>query len=125
MPTVTTVLCWMEALFGNHGAEPQPIPFVYLPINPEWPASFLNWGEPGYEAEFVSVVSAMEQHFREKGWTHTKFEMFFNHKKRYKGFHWDGDEARFAQDDPPLLEYSRLLKSAVPRGFACAVCLPA
>ncbi len=58
----------------------------------------------------------MEQHFREKGWTRTKFEMFFNHKKRYKGFHWDGDETRFAQDDPPMLEYSRLLKKAVPSG---------
>ena len=94
----------------------QPIPFVYLPINPEWPASFLNWGEPGYEAEFVAVVSAMERHFREKGWTRSKFEMFFNHKKRYKGFHWDGDETRFAHDDPPLLEYGRLLKKAVPSG---------
>lgn len=29
----------------------------------------------------------MERHFREKGWTNTRFEMFFNHKKRYK----DGD----------------------------------
>jgi hypothetical protein len=102
--------------FRDSQRGPQPIPFVYLPINPEWPASFLHWGEPGYEAEFVAIVGAMEQHFREKGWTHTKFEMFFNHKKRYKGFHWDGDETRFAQDDPPMLEYSRLLTKAVPSG---------
>ena len=102
--------------FQESRRGPQPIPFVYLPINPEWPASFLNWGEPGYEAEFVAVVSAMEKHFREKGWTRTKFEMFFNHKKRYKGFHWDGDETRFAHDDPPMLEYSRLLKKALPSG---------
>jgi hypothetical protein len=102
--------------FQQSRREPQPIPFVYLPINPEWPASFLNWGEPGYEAEFVAVAGAMEQHFREKGWTRTKFEMFFNHKKRYKGFDWDGDETRFAQDDAPMLEYSRLLKKAVPSG---------
>lgn len=102
--------------FRESRRGPQPIPFVYLPINPEWPASFLNWGEPGYEAEFVSVVGAMEKHFREKGWTHSKFEMFFNHKKRYKGFHWDGDETRFAEDDLPMLEYSRLLKKAVPAG---------
>ena len=47
----------------------KPIPFAYLPINPEWPASYLWWGEPGYEAEFVNVVSAMERHFREKNWT--------------------------------------------------------
>jgi hypothetical protein len=93
---------------------PRPIPFAYLPINPEWPASLLWWGEPGYEAEFVSVVSEMERHFREKGWTGTRFEMFFNHKKRYKAFPWDGDETRFPRDDRYFIEYGRLLKKAVP-----------
>lgn len=91
-----------------------PIPFMYLPINPEWPASFLWWGEPGYEAEFVNVVSEMERHFRQKHWTSTQFEVFFNHKKRYKGFSWDGDEARFDRDNQYLLEYGRLLRKAVP-----------
>ncbi len=93
----------------------RPIPFVYLPVNPEWPASFLWWGEPGYEREFVNVVSEMERHFREKGWTHTRFELFFNHKKRYKGFNWDGDEARFPRDYAYLREYARLMKLAVPQ----------
>lgn len=92
----------------------RPIPFVYLPINPEWPASFVNWGEPGYEAEFVNVVSEMERHFREKGWTRTHFEVFFNHKKRYMGFPWDGDEVRFPRDNRYFLEYGRLLKKALP-----------
>ncbi len=92
----------------------RPLPFVYLPINPEWPASFVNWGEPGYEAEFVNVVSEMERHFREKGWTQTRFEMFFNHKKRYMGFPWDGDEVRFAKDNRYFKEYARLLKEALP-----------
>ncbi|MBI3472235.1 MAG: hypothetical protein HY013_12840, partial [Candidatus Solibacter usitatus] len=86
----------------------RPIPFAYLPVNPEWPASFLWWGEPGYEAEFVNVVSEMERHFREKGWTKTRFELFFNHKKRYKAFPWDGDEVRFPDDDRYFLEYGRL-----------------
>jgi hypothetical protein len=92
----------------------RPIPFVYLPINPEWPASFLWWGEPGYEVEFVNVVSEMERHFREKGWTRTNFELFFNHKKRYKAFPWDGDETRFPEDDRYFVEYRRLLGKAVP-----------
>jgi hypothetical protein len=99
--------------FAKTHFGPRPIKLVYLPINPEWPASFLWWGEPGYEREFVNVVSAMERHFREKGWTDTSFEMFFNHKKRYKAFPWDGDEARFAEDLPYLREYDRLLKLAV------------
>jgi hypothetical protein len=75
----------------------RPIPFAYLPINPEWPASYLWWGEPGYEAEFVNVVSDMDRHFREKNWTSTRLELFFNHKKRYMGFPWDGDEVRFPE----------------------------
>lgn len=94
----------------------KPIPFVYLPINPEWPASYLGWGEPGYETEFVNVVSEMERHFREKGWIHTRFELFFNHKKRYKAFEWDGDEVRFPEDDKYFQEYGRLFKKAIPAG---------
>jgi len=100
--------------FSASRRGPRPIPFVYLPINPEWPASYEFWGERGYEAEFVNVVSEMERHFREKGWTHTTFEVFFNHKKRYKGFPWDGDEVRFPKDLKYFLEYDRLLKKALP-----------
>ncbi len=100
--------------FSASRRGPRPIPFVYLPINPEWPASYEFWGERGYEAEFVNVVSEMERHFREKGWTHTNFEVFFNHKKRYKGFPWDGDEVRFSKDLKYFIEYGRLLKEALP-----------
>jgi len=100
--------------FSASRRGPRPIPFVYLPINPEWPASYEFWGERGYEAEFVNVVSEMERHSREKGWTHTNFEVFFNHKKRYKGFPWDGDEVRFPKDLKYFLEYDRLLKKALP-----------
>jgi len=100
--------------FSASRRGPRPIPFVYLPINPEWPASYEFWGERGYEAEFVNVLSEMEHHFREKGWTHTNFEVFFNHKKRYKGFPWDGDEVRFPKDLKYFLEYDRLLKKALP-----------
>jgi hypothetical protein len=92
----------------------KPIPFMYLPVNPEWPASFLWWGEPGYDAEFVNVLSEMERHFREKHWTHTKFEVFFNHKKRYKGFPWDGDEVRFEHDNNYFRVYHRMLEQAIP-----------
>ena len=100
--------------FKDTHRGPKPIPFVYLPINPEWPASFLWWGEPGYEIEFVNVLSAMERHFREKNWTSTRFELFFNHKKRYKGFNWDGDEIRFERDNDYLVTYRRMVDKAVP-----------
>lgn len=100
--------------FAGSRRGPRPIPFVYLPINPEWPASFLSWGEEGYEAEFINVVRQMEEHFRQKNWTRTNFELFFNHKKRYKAFPWDGDETRFTGDNKYFLEYHRLMKKAMP-----------
>jgi hypothetical protein len=100
--------------FRNTHRGAHPIPFVYLPVNPEWPASYLWWGEPGYEREFVNVLSAMERHFREKNWTSTRFELFFNHKKRYKGFEWDGDEIRFSRDNNYLITYRRMLDKALP-----------
>lgn len=100
--------------FKNTRRGARAIPFVYLPINPEWPASFVSWGEPGYETEFVNVVGAMERHFREKGWTNTRFELFFNHKKRYKAFPWDGDEVRFLGDDQYFKTYAGFMKKAVP-----------
>lgn len=100
--------------FADTRRGPKPIPFMYLPINPDWPGSFLNWGEPGYQAEFKNVVGEMEKHFREKNWTTTHFEVFFNQKKRYKGFNWDGDEIRFPKDDQYLLTYHDFLQNALP-----------
>ena len=100
--------------FADSRRGPRPIPFMYLPINPEWPASYEFWGEPGYEAEFVNVLRDLEAHFRQKGWTHTEFEVFFNHKKRYMGFPWDGDEVRFPKDLAYFQEYGRLMKAALP-----------
>ena len=100
--------------FANTRRGPRPIPSVYLPINPDWPASFVWWGEPGYEAEFVNVMSEMEKHFREKGWTHTRMEVFFNQKKLYHGFDWDGDETFNPGELHYFFDFNRLLKKALP-----------
>jgi hypothetical protein len=80
----------------------QPIPFVYLPINPEWPASFLNWGEPGYEAEFIAVVSAMEKHFRRKVGYVRSSRCFSITRKGTRAFTGTVMK-RFAHDDAPML----------------------
>ncbi|MEZ5403368.1 MAG: DUF4091 domain-containing protein [Bryobacteraceae bacterium] len=92
----------------------KPIPFMYLPVNPEWPACFVNWGEPGYKAEFTQVLGEIEEHFRQNNWVNTSLEVFFNHKKRYKAFPWDGDEIRFTEDFPFYQEFGQLLKAATP-----------
>lgn len=101
--------------FKDSRRPAKPIPYLYLPINPEWPARYVLFGTQGYETEFVTAVREMIRHFEKKGWTDTKFEMFFNHKKRFKGFEWDGDETRWPKDDVYFKLYKRLLAQATPR----------
>jgi len=76
-----------------------PIWGVYTPINPDWPADYLWWGEPGYEVEFVNCVKQLDAHLRKKGWTRSRIEFFLNHKKRYRWYEWDGDEQKYAKDN--------------------------
>ncbi len=75
-----------------------PVWGAYTPINPDWPASYLWWGERGYEVEFTRCVGQFDQHLREKGWTQSRIEFFLNHKKRYRWFEWDGDEVKHLKD---------------------------
>ncbi|MBA4386500.1 MAG: hypothetical protein C0404_00885 [Verrucomicrobia bacterium] len=90
-----------------------PVPYLYLPINLNWPAYFEKFGTPGYELEFKNVVREFAVHFAEKGWTKTKFEVFFNHKTRWKYFPWDMDEIRFEKDNKATLYLARLANEAV------------
>jgi len=90
-----------------------PVPYMYLPINLNWPAYFEKYGTPGYELEFKNVVREFAVHFAEKGWTKTKFEVFFNHKARWKYYPWDMDEIRFERDNKATLHLARLADEAV------------
>jgi hypothetical protein len=75
-----------------------PVPRFFLPISLTWPADFLKWGRPGYAAEFKAVMGQVAEHFKARGWTRTCFDMFLNHKQRYKLFPWDCEEMRFLED---------------------------
>jgi hypothetical protein len=90
-----------------------PVWGVYTPINPDWPASYLWWGETGYEVEFDRCVGQFDDHLRQKGWTGTYIEFFFNHKKRYRWFGWDGDEVKYLKDMPYHQEMVRLWELAI------------
>jgi hypothetical protein len=93
--------------------KPQPIYSVYTPLTPNWPADYLGWGRPGYQVEWNNVLRDFDAHFRAKGWTNTRLELLFNHKKRYRYFEWDGDEPRFPRDDGYFRAYRALLDGAV------------
>jgi hypothetical protein len=86
---------------------------IPTPMSPVWPADYLWWGQPGFEAEFVRCVRQFDEHFRRNGWLTTRPYFFFHHKKRYRWFEWDGDEPKFARDDGHFIEMGRLLREAV------------
>jgi hypothetical protein len=90
-----------------------PVWGVYTPITPDWPASYLWWGERGYEVEFTRCVGQFDAHLRQNGWTDTRIEFFFNHKKRYRWFGWDGDEVKYLKDMGHHQEMVRLWEKAV------------
>lgn len=76
-----------------------PVKRFWLSLNLDWPSDFLKFGLPGYEAEWRAVGRDMVDHFKAKGWTKTSFDMFPNHKQRFRYFPWDAEEARFPQDN--------------------------
>jgi hypothetical protein len=76
-----------------------PVPYFYLPQNFHWPADYTKFGRKGYHTEFSRILAEFHDHFTDKGWLDTKFELFLNHKKRYKLFPYDGDETRFVWDE--------------------------
>ena len=91
----------------------RPIWGVYTPISPDWPADYLYWGQPGYEVEMTRCLGQFDEHFRQMGWTTSRPYFFFNHKKRYRWYGWDGDEPKYAKDTRFFLEMGRLLKASV------------
>jgi hypothetical protein len=76
-----------------------PLPYLYLPQNFHWPADYAKFGMKGYATEFKQILNEFYEHFTKMGWLATKFELFLNHKKRYKLFPYDGDETRFIWDE--------------------------
>ncbi len=101
-----------SAFKGCRGGE-RPVEYLYLPVNLNWPAYFENFGSPGYEVEFRSVLGEMTRHFAERGWTRTRFEVFFNHKTRWKYFPWDMDEIRYDRDNYATISFAKMATDAV------------
>lgn len=100
-----------RAMHGSPGGD-RPLPHWYLPFNYDWPADFAYFGTRGFEEEWVQVLAAFLVHAQERGWTETHFELFFNPKKRYRFFGWDGDESKSRGDREHFLHFGRLADRA-------------
>jgi hypothetical protein len=53
-----------------------PVWSIYTPINPDWPASYLWWGERGYEVEFDRCIRQFDAHLRQNSWTNTHYALY-------------------------------------------------
>jgi hypothetical protein len=101
------------AAFEGGRRRPLPLHTIYTAYTPSWPADYVGWGREGYRVELANVLRDHDAHLRENGWTHTIQEFFFNHKKRYHAFPWDGDEPRFPTTDRYWRAYREIIDEAV------------
>ncbi len=101
------------AAFEGLNRPAQPIPYMYLPFNFDWPSSYDKWGKKGYRTEYRRVLADFLSHFERNGWTDTRLELFLNHKKRYRMFPYDGDETRF-EGDEALFDIYNDLNGSLP-----------
>jgi len=99
------------ALFDNK----IPLEHQYLPFNPEWPSAFSNYFQDRekYEIEWRAIAAEFRQHFREKGWDQTVFQIFMNQKPRKNNrIPWNLDEPKGKKDYRALRYYADLTHRA-------------
>ena len=101
--------------FKNTRRGAIPIKRFYLPLNLHWPADFVKFDQPGYEAEWRAVGKQMVDHFREKKWTKTHFDLFLNHKQRFRFFPWDCEEVKYLPDNDLQRRFRKLWEGTFDR----------
>jgi len=94
-----------DCRFGEH-----PLEFLYLPFHLGWPSSYEKWGKKGYRTETRRILQQFVQHFEEKGWDSTYFEIFLNHKKDYRFFPYTIDEIWYDKDEEAVDLYWDIIK---------------
>ncbi len=102
-------------LDGSAFPDGQPIDHLYLPFNPYWPADFRLYvsDRERYEAIWMAMAKAFIEHFREKGWTETTFQVYCNQKpNKGGGVPWHLDEPKSVKDYEGLRYYHDLAKRA-------------
>jgi len=91
----------------------RPVEYFYTPVNLMWPAHLENFGKPGFQVEYQNGIRQMAEHFARKRWGATTFEVFFNHKARWKFFPWDMDEIYYERDNEATIRFAKWATEAV------------
>ncbi|HLA41759.1 MAG TPA: hypothetical protein VJ417_17275, partial [Candidatus Glassbacteria bacterium] len=147
-------LRWNRYLDGSAFSatnRPVPVPVMYLPFFENWPASMLKYYhftprdtsyigmvnehaleappvdkafDPAYGAAWKAVLRQFADHFREKGWTGTEFQVYLNNKYYYRNnadpnfgiggsSWWLLDEPYHWEDFKAVAYFGRLFQAAV------------
>jgi hypothetical protein len=88
-----------------------PIEHQYLPFNPEWPSNFAYYfsDRQRYETEWQKIATEFANHFQEKKWSQTEFQIFMNQKPANNNtIPWNLDEPKGMDDYHALLYYALL-----------------
>jgi len=86
---------WGRFFDGSAFEDGVPLHFQYLPFNAYWPSGLdvYKTDPQRYHDEWIAVCRQFARHFREKGWTRTRFDVAPNHKKNHNpDIPWDTNE---------------------------------
>ncbi len=98
-------------LDGSAFPDGKPIPYFYLPFNPNWPAPFELYfsDRQKYEAIWFAFAQAFIRHFKEKNWTQTRFQVYMNQKPSPNNkIPWHLDEPKGVEDYKALRYFGSL-----------------
>lgn len=91
----------------------RPASHAYLTFNLDWPCSFKHYGTDRYREENQAVARQIVAHAKEKGWTATEFQIYYNEKPSFGHFPFEMDEPRTQQDLDALAYVSSVIRPAI------------
>ena len=97
----------------------RPVAEQYIAFHLCWPSAFEHYGTDRYVAENQAVARAYVAHAKEKGWTHTEFQVYYNEKPSFGYFPFEMDEPRTEKDLEALAYVSSVVRPALANDDPC------
>jgi hypothetical protein len=92
----------------------RPVRHQFLPFSLGWPSKFSQYYDDrkAYETEFKRALRDFARHIERKGWAQTRFQVFFNGKRKW-GEPWNTDEPMTKADYAALRMYGQWIREAL------------
>lgn len=111
--------CFDGSAFRDCLLPARPASHAYLPFNLNWPTAFAHYGTERYREENRAIARQFVARAKEKGWTRTEFQVYYNEKPNFGYVPFEMDEPRTQQDLDALATMSEILRPALQD---CAPC---